>query len=628
MFKSFIITSLLLGSTVINATATNDMQVNITTLKDWGSGFCSKVKVYNPNEALETWDIAFNPEGKITSVWDAEYVQNETTLETTVSGKGWTTSIGSQKSINFGYCATKVEQAPVAPEEGDLTIIQSEKEAWAGGFCNSVTVNNTTNHKIDWEIEIPIEGEISVVWNANHTQDADTLKLQADGLDWNNVIEANSQVEFGYCANEVEAPVTIVDPIDDGLDMTSNIPLFNEFNVGFGGSYAFPFNSNVNGEKIWVSSVNLVLDDNIASNDYYSNIKNFDPTAFDNLHNSLKKSKFLVYWVTEGWEESWFNASKIQEAMDAGYIPVFNYWYWGDKLMHGLPDSSQKAAYTADNEKLVNFLNKLDGTKLLIMEPEFNKDVVIATESSQHEFASLMGNVIDNIRENTSEVYFSLAMTDRGSRGASDTSEKCGYDNCALGDKYSWGEPSIVYNALINKLDFISFQQMVGQFSRDPSNAGTWDNPIVKGYSDDGLGIDYLATRIANFTLYLNEKYNKPVFLPYMTIATATWDDSNSDGNVETSEIDYSGWEDQADNVYRELSLMRDELHANGLFGFAPMGLFDNPRHDYGGYQYFMQNEYHLGIMKSSAVDGVDIASNGDISSKNNIIENIFDTLE
>ena len=72
---------------------------------------------------------------------------------------------------------------------------------------------------------------------------------------------------------------------------------------------------------------------------------------------------------------------------------------------------------------------------------------------------------------------------------------------------------------------------------------------------------------------------------------------------------------------------MREELQEKGLFGFAPMGLFDNPRHDYGGYQYFMQNEYHLGIIKSSAVDGVDIASNGDISSKNSIIENLFDTL-
>jgi hypothetical protein len=58
------------------------------------------------------------------------------------------------------------------------------------------------------------------------------------------------------------------------------------------------------------------------------------------------------------------------------------------------------------------------------------------------------------------------------------------------------------------------------------------------------------------------------------------------------------------------------------------MGLFDNPKHDFGGYQYFMQNEYHLGIMKSGAVDGVGVgvATNGDIQSKGNIVSTIFDT--
>jgi hypothetical protein len=612
----------------MHASTTSDMQVTITKFNDWGTGFCSTVQVYNPNKVSQTWNISFNPEGRITSLWDAEYVQNPSTLETTASGKGWTNTIGGQQSIRFGYCANKIEEAPLAPTEGDLIVTETEKESWDGGFCNSVTVHNTTKHKIDWEVDIPIQGEISVVWSANYLQDSTTLNLQANGLDWNNVISPNGEVTFGYCANEIEAEEPInLEPIDDGVDMTSHTPLFDAFNIGFGGAYAFPFNSNVSGEKIWVSSVSLVLDDNIASNDYYSNIKNFDPTAFDNLHNSLKKSKFLVYWVTEGWEESWYNASRIQEAMDAGYIPVFNYWYWGDKLMHGLPNESQKAVYRADNEKLVNFLNKLNGTKLLIMEPEFNKDVVIATESSQYEFASMIGNAIDTIRTNTSDVYFSLAMTDRGSRGANNSAEKCGYDNCALGDKYAWGEASGVYNALMNKLDFISFQQMIGQFSRDPSNSGTWNNPIPGAYSNDEIGIDYLAQRISNMSLYLKEKYNKPVFLPYIAIATATWDDNNGNSNLESSEVNYNGWEDKADNVYQELSLMKDELQANGLFGFAPMALFDNPRHDYGGYQYFMQNEYHLGVVKSSAVDGIDIAANGDIQSKNSIIENLFDTL-
>lgn len=628
MFKSFIIISLLLSTTFIKAATISDMQVNITKLNEWGAGFCSKVEVYNPSEISQTWEISFNPEGKIINLWNASYVQDMRTLETKASGKGWTNSIAAQKSISFGYCANKIEEAPLLPKEGDLLVTEVEKEAWTGGFCNTVTVENKTDHKIDWDIEVLIKGEITTVWNAHYTQDMRTIKLQADGLDWNNLIDANSQVSFGYCANtiKVKTPISL-DPIDDGGDMTSHLDIFNTFNLGFGGSYAFPFNSTTEGNKIWVSSVSLVLDDNIAANDYYSNIKYFDPSAFADLQSNLKKSKFLVYWITEGWQESWYSASRIQEAMDAGYIPVFNYWYWGDKLINGLPSEEQKLAYQADNERVVSFLNKMSGTKFLIMEPEFNKNVVTNTEESQQEFSTMISEAIDRIKTNTSDTYFSLAMTDTGSRGVNDEREACGYDNCALGDKYAWDKPSIVYENLLEKLDFISFQQMVGQFSRDPSNPGTWDNPNPKAYTDEELGIDYLAQRISNFSLYLKEKYNKPVFLPYMTVPTATWEDSNGNNAIEVAEIDYSGWEDKAQNVYQELSSMKDELQANGLFGFAPMALFDNPRHDYGGYQYFMQNEYHIGIMKSSAVDEVDQAINGDISSKKSIVDTLFGTL-
>ena len=54
------------------------------------------------------------------------------------------------------------------------------------------------------------------------------------------------------------------------------------------------------------------------------------------------------------------------------------------------------------------------------------------------------------------------------------------------------------------------------------------------------------------------------------------------------------------------------------------MALFDIPQHNYGGYQYFMQNEYHLGIIKSGAVDEIDIALNGDINQKRDIFIHIF----
>ncbi len=1082
---------LLLNTNLMGA----DLKVQVLKQSEWDSGFCSNVSVYNPNDTQERWQISFNAGGLINNLWNANYSQDSKTLQTTASGIGWNDYINSHSTVEFGYCANKVVASPEPPSSGDLSVTQTDNANWDGGFCKNVQVKNNTNHDIDWKVTFLVDGSVYNFWNANLSQNGTTKDVTASGVDWNNIVKANSQVEFGYCANTISSPtptptatptstatptptptatpIPTVTPtpipttqlsyditsyskvlplalkfyeaqratgpfptvtwrkaggLSDGSDVgrdltggwfdagdhvkfnlpmsysatmlnwgmiafsdaykrvgtldygkdqvkyaldyfiqayneganpdsasddkvyyqvgdggadhgfwgppelmtmdrptftcdatnkcsevaggmaaamasgsvlfednatysallldkakkiyrfaeeyqgnngytaangyyrsysgyndelawgaiwlyiatgdnsyldkaktyvasasdakywsqnwdnvsngvnlllsqitgeskytndietnlnywlngitytkgglaflnqwgslrysstasfmallyaqgldntqkradyiafakgqidyilgknprnssyvvgyginppinphhrashnsqTNNIdlpvdndfilegalvggpksaddfdyaddrkdyvanevatdynagftgalaglialdsnssntstprkdtsPIFSKFNVGFGGSYAYPFTSNEAGKKIWVSSVDLVLNDNIENSDYYSNIKNFDASAFDTLQNSLKNSKFLVYWLVKGWQESWFDVEKIQQAMNAGYIPVFNYWWFGDKLMNGMPDSTKKEEYAKDNQKVANFLKKLNGTKFVIMEPEFNKENILSSESNQHEFASIISSAIDTIKSNTSNTLFSLAMMDTGSRSENKTYAKCGYDNCALGDKYEWGRPSIIYNDLMDKLDFISFQEMIGQFSRDPSNPGDWDNPNPISYSSADIGIDELSTRVANFSQFLKEKYNKPIFLPYIAIATATWNDTNSNNAIDNGEINYSGWEDKANKTYQELSDMKSELLNRGLFGFAPMALFDDPRHDYGGYQYFMQNEYHLGIIKSGAVDGVSIATDGDIVTKGDIVNSLF----
>ncbi len=408
------------------------------------------------------------------------------------------------------------------------------------------------------------------------------------------------------------------------IQTDSNKSLLTSFHTGFGGSFAYAFSATEENKKIWVSSIDLVMDDNIAYHPTYQKIKNFDALAFGNLQKQLKHTKFLIYWLSEGWQESWFNRAKIQKAMDAGYVPVFVYWYFGDKLLYGLPDSTKQAQYRENNIKLANFLQKLDGQKMVIMEPEFNKQSILKSEENQHKLASILAKAIDTIKTHTKEVLFSLAMTDAGRRGVNQTDLNCGYENCALGDQYAWAKTDIIYNDLIDKLDFISYQEMLGQFSRNPTNPGTWNTPNPIAYSDEQLGIELLAKRINNLTKFLKKRYNKPVFLPYISIATATWDDTNNNKTIEEIEINYEGWEEQANHVYEQLTQEKSTLQESGLFGFAPMALFDNPRHDYGGYQYFMQNEYHIGILKSGAKDEKDIATHGDIQPKGNILKYLF----
>ncbi|CAA6813118.1 MAG: Unknown protein [uncultured Sulfurovum sp.] len=402
-------------------------------------------------------------------------------------------------------------------------------------------------------------------------------------------------------------------------------PLFTAFNVGLGGSSSFPFASQTEGEKIWVSTRSLILDEHIENNGYYANMKAFEGEKFAELQTELKKSKFFTLWFVEGWQESWYNKSSIQELMDAGYIPVISYWYFGDKLIEGMPDTTKQEAYKVDNLRIADFLADLNGTKMILMEPEFNKASVLESESTQHAFAGMISDAIDTIKVKNPEILVSLSMMDTGSRGVYNSAEQCGYENCALGDKAAWSEPEIIFTDLMDKLDFISFNQMVAQFSRDYENPGGWYTPNPRKFTAEDLGIDFMAERVSNFSKFLHEKYKKPVYLPYIAIATATWDDVNNNNEIEDNEVAYNGWEDKANSVYKRLSQLRTELQENGLFGFAPMALFDNPRHDYGGYQYFMNNEYHLGIIGSSAIDEVDIATHGDLNFKSHIVNYIYD---
>lgn len=400
--------------------------------------------------------------------------------------------------------------------------------------------------------------------------------------------------------------------------------LFDTLNVGYGGASAYRFYNQDETGSIWMSTVDLALNPYIRYNGYYQGIKDFEPDDFEALQQHLSKSKYIIYWLPKYWSESWFSVSQIQLAMDSGYVPVFMYWYFGDELINGLPTQTEIDAYHANNAKVSNFLAQLNGQKMLILEPEFNKNAVVATTQSQDTFASIISSAIDNVKVNNPDLLVSLCMTDAGSRGEDNQADYCGYENCALGDQYSWNKPERVYTQLLNKLDFVSFQEMVAQFSRDPHNPGTWSNPIPKAYTESEIGIDLLAQRINNFTAFLHNKYNKPVFLPYMTVATATWNDTNLNGAVDTGEVDLSGWEDKSSETYQNLYDLRAELQSNGLFGYAPMALFDNPAHDSGGYQYFMNNEYHLGITKTNAVDAVHTRLLGDLSEKSNILNFIY----
>ena len=406
---------------------------------------------------------------------------------------------------------------------------------------------------------------------------------------------------------------------------TTPIDIFSTFGLGYGGPSAYQFSNMDDTDSIWMSTVDLALDKNLTENPYYQKIKNFQPEQFNLIQKHLANTKYLIYWLPKGWDESWFSVDQIQLAMNQGLTPIFMYWYFGDKLVNGIPSDEEITAYYEDNQRVTAFMAKLKGQKIVIMEPEFNKQAILETNETQDAFSEMINTAISTIKADTDkELLFSLCMTDTGRRSSNNVDINCGYDNCALGDQNAWSQAKPVYDKVINNLDFISFQQMLGQFSRDPHNPGTLETPIPKAYSEDDLSTELLAQRINNFTKFLHNSYEKPVLMPYMALATATWTDDNDNKSIDDDELDLSGWEYKVEQVYKDLYDMRDMLQENGLFGYAPLSLFDNPSQDKGGYQYFLNNEYHFGIMKTGAVDDIDSAIDGNLIPKGTVLDSIY----
>ena len=391
--------------------------------------------------------------------------------------------------------------------------------------------------------------------------------------------------------------------------------------MGINSPESLPFFTN-DGKIEWLDIFDLMFDNDIEDKLVY--LKDYNPFSFYRYKMVLQNTDFVTLWFTRNWDESWFNIDKIQKYLDSGRFLVINYWYFGDTLNY-IPGDEELKYYYENVQRVSNFISKLHGNILLIFEPEFNKYFLTSSEENSKAFANIISKAIDIVKSQNPDTLVSLCMMDTGIRDVNQNWDTCGYENCALGDINEWSRADRVYKYLIDKIDFLSFEQTLAQFSRDLLNPGTLTDPNPKAYTPQEMGIEYIDQRIINMTKYLHDKYNKPILLDYLGIGSATWSDKNGDGKIQDDEIDPNGWSKYINNTYRKLREEQDILIQNGLFGYAPLMVIDDPNHDKNGWQFYLQNEYHLGLMSSSAIPGVDEALHGDMVAKgSDLLENAF----
>jgi cysteinyl-tRNA synthetase len=404
-----------------------------------------------------------------------------------------------------------------------------------------------------------------------------------------------------YCADKSRS-LDNINSISKSLashSKTFTTDFLQNFSVGIGSSEGIDFKSK-DGDKIWMDATDLMRDSEL-NNSYLNEIKDYNVTKFYDIQNKLKNANFLVLWLTKGWSESWFNKTKLQKLLDENKTIIFNYWYFGDDI--GGSDGyevflNEKEDYLADALRVKNFLADLNGTKAVVMEPEFNKVWMDEDSQKAKEFAGVIKSAIKIIKQ--SNALVSISPMDRGARNF-DTAYS-GYKRDSLGDKVEWAKAFGVLDYVVDDIDFITIQEMISQFTKDSSK---FPQSKLVSYTKSELGLSDFVSRVENYARFYNQKYHLPVLLGYIGFPEGGWVDKNKDNLFDEDEFVPNMWTKELVRLYYRLKLSNKELQDSGLIGYAPMALFDDPDHDLPGYQFFSENEYHIGLLATDAKNGI-----------------------
>jgi len=524
-----------------------------------------------------------------------ENSSSDNNSSSTISDNNSSTNDNNSSTINSDDNNSTIVDENSSSDNNSSTAISDDNSSTNDN--NSSTINSDDNNST-------IVDENSSSDNNSSTAISDDNSSTND----NNLSTINSDDNSSFESS-----------IDDNSNKMDKFTSDNRVKIGLNTAESLPFLTE-DGSIEWIDIIDIMDDINLSD----KNIKEYNPFSFYRVRHILKNSDFLTLWLTKNWDESWFNIDKIQKYLDSGRFLIINYWYFGDGLNY-IPNDDELNDYYDNVKKLSNSIAQVDGDILLVFEPEFNKYFITSDENNSKAFANIISKAIDIIKDKNPNILISLCMMDTGIRDVNQTWSDCGYDNCALGDKHEWQKADSVYRYLKDKLDFISFEETLAQFSRNLTNPGTLDEPNATSFTVDSVGLEQLPQRILNFTKYLHNKYDKPILLDYLGVASATWSDKNGDGKIQDEEINPDGWNSYIETLYKNLRDMQSDFIDAGLFAYSPWMLIDDPAHDKNGWQFYLQNEYHFGLMKSSAKPGVDDGFYGDMVAKGvNLLENAF----
>ena len=285
---------------------------------------------------------------------------------------------------------------------------------------------------------------------------------------------------------------------------------------------------------------NLFYFRNYDLNDSSIQGKNINITKV--LHKISPNVNAVSIWITRDWEEDWYDVKTTQnEIINKGYTPIFIFYYFADEINPKFIKNNKKAYF----EKLVkfkNYLKKLHGQKIVILNPEYNMFGVEKLDSMNDIFL----NSFKILREDV-QVLVGPCVGDFGN-----------YKKTNEPQEWKLFDKSL-YRAA-KKADFIAFQEM-------------------RALTRNSKG-DLLRTpkRAYNFSKYLHKKYGKPTILAYAAISSYGKDGEDIQAKV------YKGFVKYLPLMYKQAELL----------SFGTFHYFDYPGH----VGYFNKAEEFFGVLR------------------------------
>lgn len=256
------------------------------------------------------------------------------------------------------------------------------------------------------------------------------------------------------------------------------------------------------------------------------------------LKKELPNANAISMWITRDWEENWYPAETINKFIKRGYIPIFIFYWFGDDISPKFVKKN-KNNYLNAIKKFTKFLQKINGEKIIILNPEFNENNI----SEYKNFDYLQAKSILKIKGNVKNTKIGICFGDFGN-----------YNK--IWDKINWDYATKNIDYSVRVSDFVAFQEM---------------RAVTRNKNEEILNT---PERALAFSIYLYQKYKKPTFLAYLAISS------------------YKSQNLQAQVIKKITKLIPIFKKSANLIGINYFNYIDNPLHK----GYFNEAEKYWGL--------------------------------